>query len=75
MFEDSLFESGGTTARRKSWPKVLSFVIEVCAIGLLVLFPLIYTQALPRQQLMSFLETPSPPPGRAPTPPLAMRAN
>jgi periplasmic protein TonB len=32
------------------------------------LLPLIYTQALPKQQLMSFLEAPSPPAGRAPEP-------
>jgi protein TonB len=66
MFEDSLFDSGAGRVSRKTWPKLISLVIEVCAIGVLVLLPLIYTQALPKQQLMSFLETPSPPPDRAP---------
>lgn len=65
MFEDSLFDSGGATHQRKTWPKLLSLGIELCAIGLLVLSPMIYTQALPKQQLMSFLEAPSPPPGSA----------
>ena len=66
MFEDSLFDSGAGTRTRKIWPKVISYFVEVFAIGILVLLPLIYTQALPKQQLMSFLESPSPPPGRAP---------
>lgn len=66
MFEDSLFDSGEATRKRKAWPKVVSFTIEVCGIGVLVVLPLIYTQALPKQQLMSFLEAPSPPPGPAP---------
>lgn len=66
MFEDSLFDSGEAARKRKAWPKLVSLVIELCAIGVLVLLPLIYTQALPKQQLMSFLEAPSPPPGSAP---------
>jgi periplasmic protein TonB len=66
MFEDSLFDSGAGTRTRKTWPKVISYFAEACAVGILVLLPLIYTQALPKQQLMSFLEAPSPPPGRAP---------
>ena len=66
MFEDSLFDSGGATRQRKTWPKLVSLGIELCAIGVLVLLPMIYTQALPKQQLMSFLEAPSPPPGTAP---------
>lgn len=66
MFEDSLFDSSAGTRPHKTWPKMISYFAEVCAVGILVLLPLIYTQALPKQQLMSFLEAPSPPPGRAP---------
>ena len=66
MFEDSLFDSGGALRKRKGWPKVIAFVIELCAVGLLVLLPFIYTQALPKQ-LLTVVETPSPPAGRAPT--------
>ena len=69
MFEDSLFDSGGATRQRKTWPKLVSLGIELGAVGILVLLPMIYTQALPKQQLMSFLEAPSPPPGRAPEQP------
>ena len=67
MFEDSLFDSGGALRKRKTWPKVVSLTIEVGAIGLLVLAPLIYTQGLPKQRIVDILRSPSPPTGRAPT--------
>ena len=70
MFEDSLFDSGGALRKRKTWPKLLSFVIEVGAIGLLVLAPLLYTQGLPKQQIVDILHLPSPPAGRAPAQPV-----
>lgn len=66
MFEDSLFDSGAGRRPRKAWTKFLSFAIEVCAVGVLVLVPLIYTQALPKQLWTSMLEAPTPPPGPAP---------
>jgi protein TonB len=66
MFEDSLFESGGALRRWKTWPKLMSFALELGGVGVLVLLPLIYTQGLPKQQLTNILETPSPPAGRAP---------
>jgi protein TonB len=65
MFEDSLFDSGRALRKRKAWPKLISFVIEACAIGLLVLAPLIYTQGLPKQQIVDILRSPSPPAGRS----------
>jgi len=66
MFEDSLFDSGGALCKRRTWPKLVSFVIETGAIGLLVLAPLIYTQGLPKQQIVDILRSPSSPVGRAP---------
>ena len=66
MFEDSLFDSGVGSRPRKTWPKLVSFAIEVCAIGVLVLLPFIYTQALPKQLWTDILGNPTPPPGRAP---------
>src|SRR3974377_908919 len=65
MFEDSLFDSGAGKRPRKSWSKLLSFALEACAIGVLVMLPLIYTQALPKQFWTSMLEAPTPPPGEA----------
>jgi protein TonB len=66
MFEDSLFDSGAGSRPHKSWPKLVSFAMETCAIGVLVLLPFIYTQALPKQFWTNMLETPAPPPGPAP---------
>jgi protein TonB len=67
MFEDSLFDSGAGSRPRKTWPKIASFALEVCAIGVLVLLPFLCTQALPKQLWSIILEAPTPPPGPAPT--------
>src|SRR6516162_7924810 len=66
MFEDSLFDSGAGRRSREPLTKLLSFVIEAGVVGVLILLPLIYTQALPKQLWTSVLETPSPPLGQAP---------
>ena len=49
------------------WP-VVSFALQALLVGVLVLIPLIYTEALPKQQLMGYLVAPPPPP---PPPPAA----
>jgi len=70
MFEDSLIESGNRfRAKRRLSTTILSFVLQVMLIGILILIPLIYTDALPKTQLMTFLVAPPPPP--PPTPPPA----
>ena len=71
MFEDSLLESAGRLRTRRKWTTMLSLVLQGLLIGLMVLVPLIYTEALPRQQLMTFLVAPPPPPP-PPPPPAAM---
>jgi len=71
MFEDSLLESGGRNSRlhrRGPWATLLSFILQFLLIGVLVLIPLIYTEALPRQQLMGYLVAPPPPPPPPPPP-------
>ena len=69
MFEDSLIESGNRfkTKRRLS-TTILSFALQVGLICILILIPLIYTDALPKQQLMTFLVAPPPPPPPPPPP-------
>lgn len=69
MFEDSLVESAGRIKTKRGWTTLLSFLMEGLAIGVMILIPLIYTEALPKQQLMSFLVAPPPPP--PPPPPAA----
>jgi periplasmic protein TonB len=68
MFEDSLMESGGKLKSKRGATTVISFVLQICLIGVLVLLPLIFTEALPRQQLMTFLVAPPPPPPPPPPP-------
>jgi protein TonB len=69
MFEDSLIESGGKLKTKRGWTSLISFALQVMIIGVMVLIPLIFTEALPKQQLMTFLVAPPPPP--PPPPPAA----
>jgi len=69
MFEDSLIESGGKLkSGKRASTTVLSFVLQILFVGVLILIPLIYTEALPKQQLMTFLVAPPPPPPPPPPP-------
>jgi len=70
MFEDSLMESGGKLKTKQGATTAVSFILQILLIGVLVLLPLIFTEALPKQQLMTFLVAPPPPP--PPPPPAAM---
>src|SRR6516225_9716795 len=68
MFEDSLMESGGRIKTKQGATAVVSFVLQILLIIVLVLLPLIFTEALPKQQLMTFLVAPPPPPPPPPPP-------
>jgi protein TonB len=68
MFEDSLIESGGKLRTKRGWTTTLSFVLQIFLVTVLILIPLIYTEALPKQQLMTFLVAPPPPPPPPPPP-------
>jgi len=68
MFEDSLIESGGRLKTKRGMTTTISFVLEVAFIGVLVLIPLLFTEALPKTQLMTFLVAPPPPPPPPPPP-------
>lgn len=68
MFEDSLIESGNKLKTKRLSTTILSFVLQVMLLCILILIPLIYTDALPKQQLMTFLVAPPPPPPPPPPP-------
>jgi protein TonB len=68
MFEDSLIESGGRLKTKRGATTAISFVLQILLVGVLVLIPLIFTEALPKQQLMTFLVAPPPPPPPPPPP-------
>jgi protein TonB len=69
MFEDSLLESGGRLKTKRGRTTTFAIILEIALIGIMVLMPLIFTEALPKQQLMTFLVAPPPPP--PPPPPAA----
>src|SRR5438270_13769910 len=68
MFEDSLLESGGRLKTKRGMTTTISFILEIVLVGILVLIPLLFTEALPKQQLMTFLVAPPPPPPPPPPP-------
>lgn len=68
MFEDSLIESGGRLQTKRGMTTTISFVFQIVLIGVLVLIPLLFTEALPKTQLMTFLVAPPPPPPPPPPP-------
>jgi protein TonB len=66
MFEDSILEL--RTKKRSPWATIFSFVVQVGLVFVMILIPLIYTEALPKTQLMTFLVAPPPPPPPPPPP-------
>jgi protein TonB len=68
MFEDSLIESGGKLRTKRGMTTTISFIFQMVLVGILVLIPLLFTEALPKTQLMTFLVAPPPPPPPPPPP-------
>src|SRR6267378_3844262 len=69
MFEDSLIESGGRLKTKRGLTTTISVIFQIGLLVVMILIPLIFTEALPKQQLMTFLLAPPPPP--PPPPPAA----
>src|SRR5580704_3507791 len=67
---DQLVVSGATqTKTHKSWTVLISTLVQVGIVIVMILIPLIYTEALPKGMLTTFLAAPPPPP--PPPPPAA----
>jgi len=66
MFEDSILEN--KMPKKPLGATIFSFVVQTFLVCVLILIPLIYTDALPKQQLMTFLVAPPPPPPPPPPP-------
>ncbi len=73
MFEDSLIESGGKLKTRRGRMTFFSFILEAIIVIILILIPLMFTEALPKGQLMTFLVAPPPPPPPPPPPAAAVK--
>ena len=68
LFADSLLDSGEQERTRRKFAAMFSFTFQCLVIGTLIIVPLMFTEALPKQQLLTFLIAPPPPP---PPPPAA----
>ena len=69
MFEDSTFESTGRIRTRSRGWMVATFLFNGSILLTLILIPLIYPEALPRQMMGILLEAPPPPPPPQQPPP------
>jgi protein TonB len=65
LFSDSLLPG----KKRRTWTTIVSFSFQCGLLGMLVIVPLMFTEALPKAQLLTFLVAPPPPP--PPPPPAA----
>ena len=66
MFEQTFVDGVGKTNR--TWTVMVSFISQMLLIGVAILIPMIYFDALPKGQLTSFLVAPPPPPPPPPPP-------
>jgi periplasmic protein TonB len=69
MFEDSLIESGNRLKTKRGRTTMFAVVLQVGIIIVMILIPLMFTEALPKAMTMTFLAAPPPPP--PPPPPAA----
>jgi protein TonB len=75
MFEDALLESSSRqVGRRRGVPYLVSLLAESLLVGTLIVAPLVYTQALPRQFLIGALHVVAPA-GRPSPRPFASHSN
>ena len=71
LFADSLIDSTSPEKQRRTWTTAVSYFFQCLLLGLLVILPLMFTEALPQAQLLTMLIAPPPPP---PPPPPAAQA-
>ena len=71
MFDELVECNVSKKKTNKPWAVAVSMAFQIFALGILILIPLIYTEALPRTMLSTLLVAPPPPPP-PPPPPAAM---
>jgi periplasmic protein TonB len=69
LFADVLLEVDSTERRRRKWSALSSIVFQCLMLATALILPLMFTEALPKAQLLTFLVAPPPPP--PPPPPAA----
>ncbi len=68
MFDQLVVSGANQTKTNKPWAVLLSAFVQVVILGVMILIPLIYTEALPKGMLNTFLAAPPPPPPPPPPP-------
>jgi protein TonB len=72
MFEDLVVSSPNPTKTNKSWTVIVSMIFQISFLAILILIPLIYTEALPKAMMSTLLVAPPPPPPPPPPPAAAI---
>jgi protein TonB len=68
MFDELVESSVVRKKTNKSWTVVISTIVQLVILIVLILIPLIYTQALPKAMLATMITAPPPPPPPPPPP-------
>jgi protein TonB len=68
MFEEMVVSNAKNKKTNKPWTVFISMVLQVFFLAILILIPLIYTEALPKTLMSSILLAPPPPPPPPPPP-------
>lgn len=66
MFADFLSDCGWSNHSHRGWTTLISFALQACAVGCLLLLPLFYSEGLPRLAMLAPLLAPAPPPAAPP---------
>jgi periplasmic protein TonB len=68
MFEDLVVSSPHPTKTNKPWTVAVSMLLQVAFLAVLILIPLLFTEALPKTLMATMLMAPPPPPPPPPPP-------
>jgi protein TonB len=71
MFDEMVVSSPNPKGTNKWWTVIVSSVFQVVFLAILILIPLIYTEALPKTMMATMLTAPPPPPPPPPPPAIA----
>ena len=71
MFDQLVVSSTNGNKTNKPWTVAVSAIVQGVIVGVMILIPLIYTEALPKGMLNTFLVAPAPPPPPPPPAPPA----
>ena len=66
MFDDLVESATVGKKTNTGWGMIVSAGLQIVIVGVLILIPLIYTQALPKAYLSTLLVAPPPPPPARP---------